>query len=153
MIQPLRLRTANAVLPSATLKPTNTINDQIANLKISRQMINEKENGQIFRSKIPVLKSRIGFDCGNNVDQPKKSCTNTIQPKQRQKEELVKKPEIENIDNESNCFLLTDYAPDIYHYLHQLEVYFFAFELFFLHFDISLFSEIIGIENKFSRHT
>ena len=142
MIQPLRART-NAAVP-LPLKPTNTINDQIANLKLSRH-ISEQENGLNFRSKIPVFKSRIsgavvaaGGGCGGGggvggIQQkrmvssllPSASCTDKIEQKQQQqqpKRQEPVKPKIENIDNESNCFLLSDYAPDIYQYLHQLEV-------------------------------
>lgn len=141
MIQPLRART-NAAVP-LPLKPTNTINDQIANLKLSRH-ISEQENGLNFRSKIPVFKSRIsgavvaaGGGCGGGggvggIQQkrmvssllPSASCTDKIEQKQHQqqpKRQEPVKPKIENIDNESNCFLLSDYAPDIYQYLHQLE--------------------------------
>lgn len=135
MVQPLRSRTnePNAAI-LASLKPTESINNPIANLKISRPNI-EQENGHVFRSKIPVLKSRIGIDCGGGVGQQKSAvpcCKNTIPVKQQQVEKPQQveklqvvnepKPKVENIDSESDCFLLSNYAPDIYKYLHQLEV-------------------------------
>ncbi|XP_027194699.2 cyclin B [Dermatophagoides pteronyssinus] len=134
MVQPLRSRTnePNAAI-LASLKPTESINNQIANLKISRPNI-EQENGHVFRSKIPILKSRIGIDCGGGVGQQKSAvpcCKNTIPVKQQQVEKPQQveklqvvnepKPKVENIDSESDCFLLSNYAPDIYKYLHQLE--------------------------------
>ncbi|KAF7492612.1 G2/mitotic-specific cyclin-B, partial [Sarcoptes scabiei] len=102
----------------------------IANLKSIKASINDEnavDKNNIFRSKIPVLKARIG--CQENVENvnkisknvPLKSCKPVINNKPIETK-LKLKPVIENIDNESNCFLLSEYAPEIYRYLHSLEV-------------------------------
>ena len=106
------------------LKSAGNAENNITALK--QQAASELTNKPSF-SKIPVLRSRI-FTAGQKENKiPVEALQSGKLGIAKPEIPLVKvepKPVIENIDNDSNCFLLSEYAPEIYQYLRQVEVCF-----------------------------
>ena len=81
----------------------------------------------VAMSKIPIFsRSRIPLNNQENI------ISDLLQKQQQQQQQLKKKegvekqqakPMVENIDKDTNCFLLSEYAQEIYQYLRQLEVW------------------------------
>ena len=73
------------------------------------------DENKILQSKLPVSKFQLKIPVFKSIQ---------ARPTQQQVVKKIYSPKIENIDREKNCLLLSDYAAEIYDYLHELEVSF-----------------------------
>lgn len=124
---PFRVLNRNFAPVSKISNETDIAVDKLNNLKLGQDQAGKAVDSKAFRSKIPVLTSRINPNIqlpkANAVEKPSKpaNCSPKISCKPINiKSEIIPVP-IENIDSDANCFVLSDYAPEIYKYLHSLE--------------------------------